>query len=231
MSHRIDIIGEQFERWTVRSYAGQNYWNCECECGTRRQVYGFSLRSGRSTGCLKCKRPARITHAGRRTRLYTIWSRMRGRCLNPNDKAYDRYGGAGVRIFRAWRRFEVFRDWALANGYSTTLTIDRYPNKRGNYSPSNCRWATYTQQNRNRLNNKPIRYYGRLVLIPELAERYGLPADIVKNRIRRYGWSVRRALKTPVALREKHEPWLAVGMSRSSWYRHQANIDTMKEAA
>lgn len=48
-----------------------------------------------------------------------------------------------------WDDFTVFRDWALANGYSDNLTIDRIDNERG-YSPDNCRWATMAEQNKNK---------------------------------------------------------------------------------
>lgn len=126
---------------------------------------------------------------------------MIGRCENPKDAAYPRYGGRGVKVCAEWRAsFETFREWALVNGYSATLTIDRRDND-GAYEPENCRWATYTEQNRNRRNNKPIIYKGETVLIPELAERHGLPADIVKNRIHRYGWSIEKAIGTPVLLK------------------------------
>jgi hypothetical protein len=232
MTRRFIILDEQFGRWTVLSYAGQRYWKCRCQCGTVKEVCGSTLRRGTSTGCLKCKKGRNPKHGGRRTRLYTIWCRMIGRCENPNDPAFGRYGDRGIKIYRAWRQsFVTFREWAVAHGYTAHLTLDRIDNDKG-YGPDNCRWATYKQQNRNRRDNRPIRYYGRLVLISELAERAALPADVVKNRIRRYGWSVRRALKTPVAKRELREPWIAAGMSKSSWYRHRCNIDDMpKEAA
>jgi hypothetical protein len=232
MTKRFIILDEQFGRWTVLSYAGQRYWKCRCKCGMVKAVHGATLRGGTSTGCLKCKKGKPPRHGEKRTRLYTIWSRMKGRCQNPNDPAFDRYGGRGIKICRAWAKsYEAFRDWALENSYAAHLTIDRYPNNGGDYKPSNCRWATYTQQNRNRSDNRPIIFNGETVLISVLAERHGLPADAVKNRIRRYGWTVDEALTTPVEKRVKREPWVSVGMSKSSWYRHKQNIDAMKEAA
>src|SRR3990167_10759148 len=117
----IDLVGQQFGRWTAISYAGDGLWICRCECSLETRVDGWSLRSGRSQGCIKCHtntgRSAR-THGGTRTRLYTIWSRMIGRCENPNDPAFANYGGRGIIICSTWRNsFESFRDWALANGY------------------------------------------------------------------------------------------------------------------
>lgn len=212
MSKRIELAGQRFGRWTVLSYAGAQKWHCRCACGTEKAVYGSSLRAGRSAGCLKCH-PAlgnRRTHGQSKTRLYNIWCGMIARCENPNERAFSIYGGRGVSVCAKWRAsFESFRDWAIANGYSDVLTIDRYPNNSGDYEPGNCRWATYTEQNRNRRDNNPIVYQGRLVLISELAEKYDMPADVVKNRIRRYGWTIEDALTTPVRPRRKNIDALA----------------------
>jgi len=203
MTARIDLTGAHFGRWTILSHCGGKKWLCRCACGAEKKVDGSSLRAGRSAGCIKCHTATgtRRTHGGKGSRLYTIWSRMIGRCENPKDAAYNRYGGRGINVCHEWRNsFEAFRNWALTNGYAQDLTIDR-KNNNGHYEPNNCRWATYTEQNRNRRDNKSIVYMGERLLIPELAERHGLPADIVKNRIRRYGWSIERAISTPVGPR------------------------------
>lgn len=200
----FDLSGVAFGRWVALSYAGGWLWNCRCSCGKYAAVDGRSLRAGRSKGCIQCHAATgpRRTHGGRGERLYTIWGRMIGRCENQNDKAFDRYGGRGIGVCGEWRSsFSEFRAWAIGSGYKPSLTIDRYPDNDGNYEPSNCRWATYTQQNRNRRDNKPITYQGERLLISEFAERFGLPADIVKNRITRYGWPIGLALSTPVGQR------------------------------
>lgn len=97
-----------------------------------------------------------------------------------------------------WRSsFEAFRDWARANGYADSLTIDRRDNN-GDYEPGNCRWATYAEQNRNYGRNRPVEYQGRTMLVCDLAEEVGLPQNILKNRVFRYGWSVEEAVSTHV---------------------------------
>ena len=161
-----------------------------------------------------------IKHGGKGTRLYNIWSKMRQRCNDENDPAFDRYGGRGIKVCAEWDDFATFRAWALANGYADHLTIDRIKNTDG-YRPENCRWSTYAEQNRNYGRNRPIEHNGKVSLIGDFAKEHGLPADIVKNRVRRYGWSMENALATPVKSREKREPWVDHGMSRSSYYRAQ----------
>jgi len=83
-------------------------------------------------------------------RLYKIWQGIRQRCNNPNDKDYETYGGRGIKVCDEWNNSsEVFIVWALANGYKENLSIDRIDFNSG-YSPENCRWATWTQQARNK---------------------------------------------------------------------------------
>lgn len=167
-------------------------------------------------------------HGQKRTRLYNIWCGMIRRCENSNEPAFPKYGGRGIVVCPEWRQsFITFRDWALNNGYSAALTIDRI-NNDGNYEPSNCRWATHAQQNRNYSRNRPIQYQGREVLICDLAIEVGLPQDVLKNRIHRYGWPIEKAVTTPVKRKIKHEPWKALGISSSTFYRRYKSAVTYR---
>lgn len=69
---------------------------------------------------------------------------MKRRCYNPNCDPYKYYGGKGVKVCDEWLEYEGFKSWALANGYSDNLTIDRI-DSNGDYEPENCQWVTMSE--------------------------------------------------------------------------------------
>jgi len=96
-----------------------------------------------SCGCIVTK------HGMYKSRLYRIWCDMRTRCTCIKHRSYERYGGRGISVCSEWQWFIPFMEWALVNGYKPHLTIDRRDNNKG-YSPDNCRWATYSEQELNK---------------------------------------------------------------------------------
>lgn len=158
MSRLINLTNKKFGRLTVirrvEKISSSPSWFCKCECGIEKVIRGDHLRYGkiRSCGCFEIEnrtRGANVKHNGSKTRLYEIWSGMHKRCNNKNSHAFPNYGGRGITICNEWSDFSVFRNWALANGYSDDLSIDRI-NVNGNYEPSNCQWATDKEQANNR---------------------------------------------------------------------------------
>jgi len=122
---------------------------------------------------------------------------------NKNRVKYKDYGGRGITVCQEWRTFEPFQAWALANGYAENLSIDRIDNDKG-YSPENCRWVTEKQQSRNTRRNHFYTYGGQSKTLGEWAEQFKIKPYTLKARLK-HGWSIDRALETPVKKKTKHK--------------------------
>jgi hypothetical protein len=152
-----DLTNQRFGRWTVLSGSGRDQygnvlWLCKCDCGNTNIIKGYHLVTGgsRSCGCLRTDmaRKVHLIHGMKGTRLYRIWGGMLIRCENKNRADYKYYGGRGISVCKEWHDFKNFSEWALHNGYSHDLTIDR-KDVNGNYCPDNCKWSTRKEQNGN----------------------------------------------------------------------------------
>jgi hypothetical protein len=112
---------------------------------------------------------------------------MKTRCYNANSNCWSHYGGKGISVCEEWiNSFVNFRQWALNNGYSNDLSIDRINNDKG-YQPDNCRWATATTQHRNASNCLDIVIHGNHYTLSEVAELLGIKYNVLKSIHRRIG--------------------------------------------
>lgn len=205
-----DITGQTFGHWTVirkddpHPGCRNSYWICRCVCGTERSVNRSTLVNGRSSscGCVPSdkRKGINMTHGMSRTRLFHEWTSMRRRCSNPNGKCAKNYCLKGITVCEEWNKFELFRDWAFANGYSDSMTIDRIDNDKG-YSPDNCRWVPFANQARNKTNNRIVEYNGEKWCLRTLCTHLGFP---YKTAHRRY-MSALRAGK-PINIEKLFEP-------------------------
>ena len=212
MGKFVDLTGFRFGRLTVlheagRSKAGKVLWLCQCDCGNTKIIVGGDLRSGRTASC-GCYHHRVVTeqvtiHGSRFSRLYRIWSAMKYRCGSPSADNYADYGGRGIKVCTEWERsFSAFKKWALENGYSDELSIDRIDGDAG-YSPENCRWADAVTQARNKRSNRNLIFQGKKQSAAAWADETGIPVKTIYCRLDA-GWSVERALTEPVHI-EKHK--------------------------
>jgi len=124
---------------------------------------------------------------------------MMERCYKPNIKGFDRYGGRGIRVCDRWHHYEAFV--ADMGQPPPERSIDRIDND-GDYEPSNCRWATMTQQTNNRGVNVRLTHDGRTQTVTEWRRDLGFGRGVIPGRLGR-GWSVERALTEPAAERRQ----------------------------
>lgn len=184
-------------------------WRCRCVCGSVTDRSAANLRSGnsRSCGCSKSEfiREA-ITKHGHTTRRvrspeYRAWSKMIARCYNPNDGRYVDYGARGIKVCAEWREsFELFLQ-SIGARPGPSYSVDRIDNN-GNYERGNVRWATKTEQSRNRRNIITLDVFGRQVRLADAAEEFGIPRDVVYERLAK-GWDACDALLTPKRKQKK----------------------------
>jgi hypothetical protein len=210
-----DLTGRRFERLTVIKRVPNlknsrvTRWLCKCDCGNYTEVNRNNLlhKKCQSCGCLArdiiTGNKYRETHNMSRTRLYYIWQGMKQRCLGQGTGS-KYYNGRGITYCPEWESFESFRDWALSNGYSKNLTLDR-KDVDGDYEPSNCRWISTKQQNRNKTSTIFLTLNGEAHSMGEWSEILGIPMSTMVNR-RNRGLSVEQILSTKY-LGHKKKRW------------------------
>lgn len=205
----IDLTNQEFGRLTVLYRYGSRpqpsgkgtdaVWWTKCICGTEGPVLGTLLRYGKtqSCGCLRREMVAakNTTHGKADTRTYSIWCAMKTRCANPNNIAFENYGGRGISVCERWEQsYEAFEaDMGIVPDQHS---IEREDNKKG-YEPGNCVWATSTEQGQNKRNSRRYLYGGLNLTASEWYEQTGIPAKIIADRIRKNGWSVEQSLTVP----------------------------------
>lgn len=203
----VNLTGHTYGQLTVISYAGQKppktqcYWNCRCSCGNMTVVKSNKLRSGATRSCSCLQKAVRAalnrSHGMSNSPEYHAWAALKARCYSKANIAYRNYGGRGIKVCRRWLK-------SFANFYadmgprpSSTHSVDRRdPNK--NYCPSNCYWATAMQQGTNKRNNHYITFGGERLTLAQWSRRTGLEPTVICLRLTRLGWSVKKALTTPV---------------------------------
>ena len=199
------VVGKRFGRLVLlkevskpnAKYVYARYVKFKCDCGTYKNINMRNVLCGlvQSCGCKRVESTIErfTTHGMSNHELYGTWKAMMGRCYDKNNKRYYCYGGRGIVVCKAWHNVKVFIDWAISHGWKSELTIDRIDND-GNYTPKNCRWATYKQQSNNKSTNiERFWYNGKYCNASDVEKLSGVCRNTFIARVRR-GLSVKQAI-------------------------------------
>jgi hypothetical protein len=198
---RFDLVGQFFGRLTVVAFAGRmsarDTWSCACACGKAVVVRQNNLKSGNTTSC-GC---AHVKHGrakkDHRDETYNSWQSMIARVDGQRGaRTAKSYSDRGISMCERWRSFACFL--ADMGPRPAGRSLDRI-NNNGGYEPGNCRWATRTEQQRNRRCNVVLLFNGRSACLSEWADSLGLSRSTLRKRINS-GWSVESALTAPTNL-------------------------------
>lgn len=197
MPARLDLTNQRFGRLTALEFAGTvrsdggnefTQWRCRCDCGAETITYTNGLRSGHAQSC-GCRqednqRRAVKTHGLYLSPAYRIWASMIQRCTNKKCGGYENYGGRGIAVCERWLKFKNFV--ADMGQRPDGKSIDRKDND-GNYEPSNCRWATKAEQEKNKRTNVFVTHDGRSQTIAEWCRELSVSHATIKRRLKVYG--------------------------------------------
>ena len=137
---------------------------------------------------------------GAMTTEYVIWQAMKRRCIDPNHKKFRNYGGAGVTVCPKWMgSFEAFLA-DMGSRPSPKHSLDRYPDRKGNYEPCNVRWATKAQQFANRDIARLIIINGKERPLADVCRDLNADLKVVRNRLN-LGWSLADVFSRPIKRR------------------------------
>lgn len=207
--------------WTLRHTCGATRTVSTYRWGREPALWCRSCTPARWTGTKRTDeakaavRDAQTKHGMAQTPEFTAWVNIRQRCYNPKNPKYPEYGGRQITVCDRWRGENGFENFYADMGDrpSPKHSIDRYPDNDGNYEPDNCRWATATEQARNKRNTVALETSKGKVSLREVCERIGADPSLVVGRVSTNGWALEDAITRP-----RHRP----GASK----RHRVMVDT-----
>jgi len=195
---RVDLAGKVFGKLTVEEFVGRrskgtsgdSLWRCQCECGKTSVAYGYNLKSGKSRSCGCAIAPAllksNITHGKYNTPERRVWTGIKTRCFNANEKTWPYYGGRGITVCARWLGEAGFSNFLADMGErpSSKHSIER-EDVNGNYEPDNCVWASKKMQSRNKRNTLRIVLEGKTVSLKDACEEAGVNYYSARCRLRK----------------------------------------------
>ena len=201
--------GMKFNRLRVMKVDGPRKIFCKCDCGKRivTTKYGLQRKTTKSCGCYNIEVATKrivaqtTTHGASNTHEYRHWYQMLRRCLDRVFPSYKFYGARGIKVHKAWQGPKGFARFLAHVGLAPSMlhSIDRFPNNTGDYKPGNVRWATPTEQARNRKSNRMLTAFGKTQCLAAWAEEMHMKIGTIAMRLHK-GWSDQDAVAQPVRL-------------------------------
>ncbi len=184
-----------FGDWVVLTYVGAigkiGLWSCRCVCGAVKVVRGNNLRSGRSASC-GCMKRTRNGETQKHRIEFRAWMKMHDRCYNPDHRVFHHYGGRGIKVCERWHEpGGLARFLADMGERPPKMTLER-KDVNGDYSPTNCVWATWKEQSRNTRRNRNYTFCGETKCLMDWSIALGINYDTLRSRLGR-GLSVEEA--------------------------------------
>ena len=202
MRHKIDITGRRYGmlvavRETQQKKGTSHVWECICDCGNTTYVRKGHLGYGttKSCGCLKIKKTIERAkkHGKSESKAYAAHANMIQRCENPKSNGYKNYGGRGIKVCKRWHKFELFyKD--MGDPPTKNHTLDRI-NNEADYCPSNCQWATWSQQAKNKRSNNMLTCNGVTKCVTQWSKDLGITTASMYKRLKT--WPLEKALTKP----------------------------------
>lgn len=182
----VDVLNE-------KNKSGYWVYKCVCnECG-RIRFSKYAHMASPSQIVTKCRHRKSIEKnvvyycPWNNKRLEKIYKGMLDRCYNNNDKSYQWYGEKGIKVCQEWiDNPKLFEEWALNNGYSDELTIDRV-NENGDYCPGNCQWISLCDNSRKAGDVNWITVNNKTLTGKQWSEKLSIGVNAINTYIRRYG--------------------------------------------
>lgn len=183
MKRGESVVGKRFGMWFVQSEYSRlektrkrRVADCICICGNRTTVAVHTLKTKRSTSC-GCWQ---VLHGDVGTPEYIAWMSMMARCRRQTHRQWTRYGGRGIKVCERWNSYNQFlKD--MGRKPSNKHSLDRIDNN-GSYEPSNCRWATWREQQQNRSTNRLITIGNRTLCLTQWAREFNIPITTFRRR-------------------------------------------------
>ena len=152
MSRNPDITGQKFNKLTAIKVIEKSTWLFQCDCGNFIERKSIVVRNGntKSCGCIKKENlvERNTTHGLSKNSAYENWKDMFKRC-KPGYKRHSSYYDRGITVDPIFKSFKAFLECIGEKPIDgQRWTVGRINNDKG-YTPSNIRWETLEQQNRN----------------------------------------------------------------------------------